>query len=363
MTSLNALIKNVCVTQQHLFAEQSDVPIFSINQVIQLITVKALLCFCICCGIKYLKMQNKLKKLLAGKSPIKICNPMVIVIAIGEYDNHPGNNADPEFADGYLNDLEVGLDINSVKAFCDKYGYDLYPTKYREKNLSDPKLYWTAKEILNALKNYAKIATDREYDGIVCVISAHGTDDKIITSDYQGFQKIAMHRVFSVNYPQLRKIPRIFIFDSCEGDQEQERYRSRSRSELEEESNDTGKGITVEDVISRKRYFNTQWTSSEFNPDYMLCLIHAANSGFKAKMNTTNGSYLIHGFVEEAIENIDKRKNEFLGDMMDRVEMQLHDAGKQQIVVTYLSNTRNVKFRDNPDEFTKLKDNLKNELM
>eukprot|EP01084_Bolivina_argentea_P100429 180328_1 len=163
MTSLNASIENVCVIQQHLFVKQlDDVPIFSATQIIQLITVKSLLCFCICCCIKYRKMQNKFKKLGARKAPINVCNPMVIIIPIGKYDHIPGDDADDEFADISCDWISVDLDINSTRRFCETYGYDLYPTKYREKNLSDPKLYWTANEVLNALKNYAKIATDRE---------------------------------------------------------------------------------------------------------------------------------------------------------------------------------------------------------
>merc|ERR1712003_280157 len=58
----------------------------------------------------------------------------------------------------------------------------------------------------------------------------------IVTSDYMLIEKTIIHRLISSDYPEIREIPRIFIFDCCDGTGNQEltktAYGMRSISEF-----------------------------------------------------------------------------------------------------------------------------------
>ena len=78
-------------------------------------------------------------------------------------------------------------------------------------------------------------------------------------------------------------------------------------AESEDETDDE-KVELIEDSVSVKK----QWTEDSKNPDYNLIIIHAANIGFRAKVNVEIGSYLIHGFTQKVKENIEKNQNKTL---------------------------------------------------
>lgn len=209
------------------------------------------------------------------------------------------------------------------------------------------------------LEERAKTLNDKieVFDGLLVVISGHGMKNCICTSDYQLIDKVAIHRIFSAQYPMVRDIPRLFMYDVCDGSDEQEPYKEEPSvseekdagneagkdviSALEIESGEVGKDFTVDDV---KRPYEI-WVEGERNPDHKLVELHAANSGFQAKLNNWSGSYLISKFVGKVSSNLPRGK--YLCEMVDEIQIELADSGKQQIVPVYHNKTRYVTFEKN----------------
>ena len=80
-----------------------------------------------------------------------------------------------------------------------------------------------------------------------------------------------------------------------------------------------------------------------------LITVHASNPGFVAKMNTSEevGSYLTYFFAKKVTENAKKGQNKELADIMDEIEMKLHDTGKQQIRMEFFTQTRKLRIKRN----------------
>ena len=55
------------------------------------------------------------------------------------------------------------------------------------------------------------------FDGLIVSFSCHGIGNNIVTSDYKLIDRTVIHRCISEQYPQIREIPRIFLFDACDG--------------------------------------------------------------------------------------------------------------------------------------------------
>merc|ERR1712176_1532403 len=68
------------------------------------------------------------------------------------------------------------------------------------------------------------------FDGLVVLVSCHGDDGVLWTSDYRTILKQDVHRIFS-SLPLNRQIPRIFIFGSCSGNKDREQ---RDRQTIDE---------------------------------------------------------------------------------------------------------------------------------
>ena len=282
-----------------------------------------------------------------------ISNPMVVLIAIGECNKLC---ADSELNEVILDNLDVDVDIdNLLSTFNNHYNYDIYPQCIdRLKNFE-----WKQDELIDFLKERAEELEENLndylcYDGLIVIISCHGSPNNIISSDYKLIEKVAIHRIFSVNHPLSRTIPRIFIYDCCDG--EEERIRSRTSSPSILSSNDAeyssipttdsydtgkaGKGYNLKNVTSSS---GSSWTENEVNPDFRLCTIFGANPGFQSKMNSKQGSYLIYGLTKKLIKN----ENIFLGEIFDDIQDELHSKGKQQIINVFNNNTRFIKLNTN----------------
>ena len=149
--------------------------------------------------------------------------------------------------------------------------------------------------------------------------------------------KQSLHSIFSWNYPNIRDIPRVFVFDSCEGTQHMEN------------NGDKRKNFDIGDVALMRD--NTMvWKQDEANPDYKLCVIHAANPSFQANINTLTGSYLVYMLTKQMMLNLQKKdedKMDLLGEI-DEIQHYLHDdLGKQQITFSFNNHTRYLKFVKN----------------
>eukprot|EP01084_Bolivina_argentea_P282889 484352_1 len=301
------------------------------------------------------KLQQKIE--FQKKHTLIITNPLVVIIATAFYDYDTEN---PGIKDIYLSDLNgIDIDVTNIKKMCDIYNYDLYPKEIE-------KVFWTQNEVMELLKKCAIKAANGDYDSILFIGSGHGYDNQLLTSDYQGINKNAIHRLFSANFPSLRELPRIFIYDCCDGEKE---YNQDvvEHSDTEDDGVDNGKNITVNDItFDSKRKENKydigkniclndvifnhsveEWARDERNPDYRLITIHAANLGYQSKLNCVDGSYLIREFVLSMMKNAQLAKDEerqYFGEIMDGIQETLHGMGKQQTVNTYNNHTRYVKF-------------------
>eukprot|EP01084_Bolivina_argentea_P103173 184831_1 len=298
---------------------------------------------------------NKMKNIMVSKSEF-ITNPMCILLAVGEYDDEP-DNPDPNIP-GHVNNLEVDIDINNLSLlFKDTLKYDCVPND--ENNYT--KIYWTQNEIINFLKQKAQIFANnvksnndnenkKNYDGLIVVVSGHGMDNKLITSDYKLISKDVFHRIFSSYYPVSREVPRIIIYDCCDGIEQKKGIKKTLHNKTS--TGDIGKAFEIDDITNDKRNsIPVLWDRFSENPDHKLATIHAANLGFMANMNTVDGSYLINKFVHKTLDGLDKNveKQKFLHEIFDEIQHEL-GQNKQLPTFSFNNNTRYLKFIPNTYE-------------
>ena len=244
------------------------------------------------------------------------------------------------------------------------------------------------------------------------MISCHGIDESIITSDYGLINKEYIHRIFSAKNAKTRRIPRIFIFDCCSGDNQRDtnlrqtldstghesEYESSEEEEerkqtpelltvsknvkiksLSETSKQTGTGrrtttITIETEMEvgknnwrgsgPERVESVIWARDEDNPDYRLMVVNAANSGFQSKMSCETGSYVVQQLMQRLEDNIINNNNkDFLFKILSSIQNELHDSGKQLLTYSCNNNTGYIKFSINDNDLTDYYDNQQKGLM
>eukprot|EP01084_Bolivina_argentea_P087850 158628_1 len=280
-----------------------------------------------------------------------ITNGMVILIGIADY-----KEVDNPDIDGYLSNLS-GIEhdiVHMENLFYNELNYDVYPLQSLEsiQHGDSPKTYWTEKELHTFLVEKAKyleenIDEKHKYDGLIVIISSHGIARNIITSDYKKFAKLAIHRIFSSPHPKSRKIPRLFLFDSCLGNNEQKSNRLSI--------NDNGKPIKNEDLSKQISLNNVEndgdygesWMVGEDNPDFNLAVIEAANPGFQSKLRNDIGSYLIYFFYKKMLDILQQNKRKYIYQTFDEIQDHLHKKGKQHPTYIWNDNTRYIRFKKN----------------
>eukprot|EP01084_Bolivina_argentea_P094423 169750_1 len=306
-----------------------------------------LVSLCIICICLYMYRNKVLRN-----SQMEITNAMVILLAIGEYDQEV-NDCDTELDGAYLSDLN-GIE-EDIKNLYELFGpnnlnYTILPN-YND--IRYPKAHWTQHEIIQLLEDSAAQFSENDhiYDGLVVAISSHGLNNNICTSDYKMIEKLAIHRIFSTNYPNSRNKPRVHIFDCCDGDEEQgiseqgkvvkKRDISKSAETCEMEQ---GKNFSVSDIQRQKSVI---WEKGTKNPDHKLVEIHAANSGFQSKLNSEQGSYMLYSFVEKTFEDLENNGGKYMYEIFDEIQQELEEKGKQKIITTYNDRTRFIRFKPN----------------
>eukprot|EP01084_Bolivina_argentea_P305981 528664_1 len=298
--------------------------------------------------VRYSYRQQQIKSM-------EIRNPMVIVLGIGDYEHSKSEPFEADFS-GHCVDLDgIEFDVQHVhQLFAEKLKYDVYPQLTATIQTS-----WTKDEIVKLLNTSAQEFSENEgklYDGLVVIISGHGYDSKIITSDYKLLAKDNIHRLFTHHYPTVRKLPRIFIFDVCDGDNEKV-IEARGNTDIieaakngdiiEEEKKDDR---TSADIDDKHREDNVLWALGEKNPDYRLVLINSANKNFQSFINMKKGSNLILSFVKKMENNIFNNGNRlFLSQIMNEIQDELHDKkySAQLITCTFHNRTGDIKFYAN----------------
>merc|ERR1711920_586676 len=163
--------------------------------------------------------KRRFKKIRSAKA-IKVTNPLVLNLAIGKYDL-PQNEEDNELpGKARMNDLDgIEHDVRNMHMlFGDRLNYDVWP-KMMDGDI--PIVRWTEETLKQFFEKAARylsinIGRGKCFDGLICIISCHGIPRFICTSDYKLYSKVAIHRTLS-QYVNLRGIPRLFLFDCCQG--------------------------------------------------------------------------------------------------------------------------------------------------
>eukprot|EP01084_Bolivina_argentea_P035737 66223_1 len=286
-----------------------------------------------------MKMKMKIEKAVKAAIPrIVVSNALGVVITIGDYE-HDENIDNAELNDVYLRDLPVERDYDNLKELFQLYNYKMIPPY---------QLHWKEKDVMQFLKTdvvqelFDEMTEKVKYDSLIVCLSCHGLQNSIITSDYKQIEKTVIHRVIS-HHPKLRDIPRLFIYDSCNGSGQRER-KDDSDSE-ESQSIHKGNKNIAKSVKLSEISDGYEWLDGDMNPDYNLCQIHAANDGFQAFCDSVTGSYLTTSFVNKMQDNINEKRNKTLGALCDEIQSKLHDMGKQQTTNIFNSNTQHLEFQ------------------
>ena len=277
------------------------------------------------------------------KNSLKIKSGMIISIGIGEYGPRP---LDAE-APGYFTNLPVGTDVENLRNLSDYLHYPFMTV--------NDKLSWNKDEVMEFLdKIIREYFLDEggvpRYDGLIVAISSHGVGNNIVSSDYKLINRTDIHRSISDKYPQIRVIPRIFLFDACDG------TRSRqSTIHLEQRESVTPDNTDVEDAAKPGNdaegndlvdalQMETAWTKSTKNPDYNMIVVHGSNDGFVSKMNKSEkGSYLTYYFIKMVRERIEKKNRKGMYELLMEIQDVLHDKGKQMIKISCFNRARNLR--------------------
>eukprot|EP01084_Bolivina_argentea_P110005 196493_1 len=294
---------------------------------------------------------------LYRKSKImQISNPLIIMVAIGIYDDSPvTSEVDGEFKD--LNGLDIDV-RNVVNLFREEMNYCISPA-YSDINIKI-KQHWTKESLINLLKENAKYlrAHIDHHDALMVIISCHGMDGCIITSDYKKIPKNYVHRLFSIDEQNvgLRTFPRLFYFDCCDGIYNQ---HHRVRDEIKESDDEEEKIVDGDrDVYydlgkQLKREVEEPWAKGEKHPDHKLGIINASATGFQSKMRLDIGSYMIDALISKLRQNNEligccKCKHQLvLGDIMAEIQSDLEQRGKQLLDFTFNNQVEKIIFLKN----------------
>merc|ERR1712129_568240 len=229
---------------------------------------------------------------------VPISKPMVVTVAIGEYDEHISNE---DFVYEPLNDLTPGIQndiVNLNNLLHDRLDYTVFPVMASVEGI---KVRWTkaefialidakAKEFANNL--YDADANKNGFDALFVSISSHGIDQQIITSDYGMVSKKDIYRRFADSYPASRQLPRVVLFDCCEGSKAKAKgikkakktqttasvlakgQKEEPKEEEEEKKNDDDETVVV-----------NEWRKQDENTDFNLAILNSSNLDYTSWMN------------------------------------------------------------------------------
>eukprot|EP01084_Bolivina_argentea_P085942 155356_1 len=169
-----------------------------------------------------------------------------------------------------------------------------------------------------------------KYDCLICIISGHGMNANIITSDYQLISQQEIYKIFCENYPIIRTIPRLFMWDCCDGSDEGKVIKKGKFKKINQ-NNNTGnmnrninnQNIHTTAVDIAKGINDNDDDNDDENIDYKLATINACNLGFQSKICSVNGSYFINSFVEKTAKYLNNNKMQVIGDICNEIQKEL----------------------------------------
>eukprot|EP01083_Nonionella_stella_P145885 458123_1 len=378
----------------HIYIDDNpQIPIRGISEEIVAAIVLSALCIIGVTG-SYVCVSHTKRKRNKEALTTYIQNAMVIFIGIAEYEYEPSH---PE-VDGYCANLD-GIDVDEQNVshfFGTALNYNIVSKQMQSK------CAWTLKELRtfleeNAEELHSNVGTI--YDGLVVILSAHGIKDYVVTSDYKKIAKTEIHRIFTVNKPQNRTIPRVFLFDSCDGpnvkqvgiirgDKDDDAAAKgadtmQSVAELVEPNQTTdcdddamvdidldkthARVSTKGHALEENPEFVLQasvpsvedegpWLENEMSLDFRLVTIYAANEGFQSILNSKKGSYAIMKFIQKMNENQQNGNKKWLFEICDEIQSELHSHGKQHTVSKFNDGMRYLKFKRNSNNNEKRTD-------
>merc|ERR1712013_629561 len=195
--------------------------------------------------------------------------------------------------------------------------------------------------------------------------------------DYKLLSKVDIERIFSKEGHSLsREVPRIFIFDVCDGDGEHGKFGTKKtneenladlvgaadaiapeegdeKEESEEEEKDAGKDV---DWYEKKEEPTPSpealWARDTEHPDYQMAELNGSTRGFQSKLNRESGSYLIAGFVSRAEKAFaEKGFVPRIGPIFKDIQLELGKVlKKQQPSYIWNNDTSNVQLHKRCDD-------------
>ena len=301
------------------------------------------LCPCISIGvILYHRKRHR------STDTLCISNALVAMISIGDYSDGIKLRRKDKDVQGTYQNLPVEKDADTLQNLCQYMNWTFISKG------DEVKTHWTEKEVMDFLqKDIGQKMFDKDgestFDGLIVCVSCHGIQDKIVTSDMKTIERTVIHRTLSLKYPQLRDIPRIFVFDCCDGwDERRDSIKGNHEiaKDIELIMTDQSQRTKGTDLSDVQNMSVNAWTSTTKNPDYNMVTVYAANSGFVAKMNY-NGSYLVYSLTDAIMENVERKQEKTLGELLEDVQNRLHDAGSQLPVNILNNHTRTLIFKKN----------------
>eukprot|EP01083_Nonionella_stella_P275409 935266_1 len=364
----------------HIYIDDNpQIPIRGISEEIVVTILLSAVCI-IGVVVSYVCVSHTKRKRNKEALTTYIQNAMVIFIGIAEYEYEPSH---PE-VDGYCANLD-GIDVDEQNVnhfFGTTLNYNIVSKHVQTK------CAWKLEELRNFLEENAEELHSNVgtiYDGLVVILSSHGIKDYVVTSDYKKIAKTEIHRIFTVNKPQNRTIPRVFLFDCCDGPNVKQVgiVRGENDDDAAAKGVDTGQSVELVEPnqtkdsdddamvdLERPRVsgkaqsleenpeFVLQasipsaddegpWLESEMNPDFQLVTIYAANEGFQSILNSNKGSYAIMKFIQKMNENQQNGNKKWLFEICDEIQSELHSHGKQHTVNKFNDGMRYLKFKRN----------------
>eukprot|EP01083_Nonionella_stella_P310344 1102283_1 len=378
----------------HIYIDDNpQIPIRGISEEIVAAIVLSALCIIGVTG-SYVCVSHTKRKRNKEALTTYIRNAMVIFIGIAEYEYEPSH---PE-VDGYCANLD-GIDVDEQNVnhfFGTTLNYNIVSKHVQTK------CAWKLEELRNFLEENAEELHSNVgtiYDGLVVILSSHGIKDYVVTSDYKKIAKTEIHRIFTVNKPQNRTIPRVFLFDCCDGpnvkqvgiirgDKDDDAAAKgadtmQSVAELVEPNQTTdcdddamvdidldkthARVSTKGHALEENPEFVLQasvpsvedegpWLENEMSLDFRLVTIYAANEGFQSILNSKKGSYAIMKFIHKMAKNVENGNKKWLFEICDEIQSELHSHGKQHTVSKFNDGMRYLKFKRNSNNNEKMTD-------
>ena len=299
----------------------------------------AVLILCAILLIFYYHKSRRIKRRFT-KDYTWMSNPMVIACSL-EFYQAPKN---AEFK-GYVDNL-LGAKhdtLNLFELFYERMNYQFFPMVDVH-----PKTLWTKTELLDFIEKQAKLFASNlfdpinninGFDGLICAISAHGIDQSILTSDYGLIKKKAIYRAFSDPYPAVRDLPRIFLFDCCDG------MESIAKGiKPKKKTQTTGTMITKGDGDDKEN--KAVWKYGDNNTDWKLAVLNSSNLDYQSFLDTRFGSKMIYGFYSRAMACLDKGRSVYLGEIFGEIQLELGKT-HQLPTFTWNNNTDHVVLKRN----------------